>query len=227
MSLTQETLFSIFNIILIDIILGGDNAVVIALACRTLPEKKRNKAIFLGTGLAVVLRIGLTAIMVSLLKIPLLLMLGGLLLIIIAYRLVANKDEDLNVKAGPNLFSAVKTIVVADLVMGLDNILGIAGAAEGHIELVILGLCFSVPIIIWGSKIILKAMEYVPGLIYIGGGILAYTASNMVLSEPRLSPWLSEHPNLAPIVTVAIIAGVLGLGWIKNMLSNRTSEHPS
>ncbi|WEG11919.1 TerC family protein [Pullulanibacillus sp. KACC 23026] len=227
MSLTQETLFSILNIILIDIVLGGDNAVVIALACRRLPEKRRNKAIILGTGLAVVLRICLTGIMVVLLKIPLLLLLGGLLLVVIAYRLIANQNEDMHVQAGTTLFSAVRTIVIADLVMGLDNILGIAGASDGHIELVVLGLCFSVPIIIWGSKIILIAMEYVPGLIYIGGAILAYTAANMIVSEPKLTPWVNDHPNIKPITMAIIITSVLISGWLKNRLNHHSSQHLS
>ncbi|HSU79002.1 MAG TPA: YjbE family putative metal transport protein, partial [Candidatus Angelobacter sp.] len=152
MSLSQDTFFAILNIVIIDIILGGDNAVVIALACRKLPENRRNKAIFLGTGLAVILRVCLTAVTVTLLKIPLLLLIGGLLLLFIAYKLIANQNEDMTIKAGNTLWSAIRTIVVADLVMGLDNILGIAGASNGRIELVILGLCISVPIIIWGSK---------------------------------------------------------------------------
>lgn len=227
MSLTQETLFSIFNIVLIDLILGGDNAVVIALACRKLPEKKRNKAIFMGTGLAVILRICLTAVMVTLLKIPLLLMLGGLFLIGIAYKLIANQNEEVNISAGTTLFAAVKTIVVADLVMGLDNILGIAGAADGQIVLVILGLCISIPIIIWGSKIILVAMEHVPGLIYFGGAILAYTASDMLLSEPKLEPVLSQYPTLKPIVIIVIVAGVLISGWFRNTFHTSTQDHTS
>lgn len=227
MPLTQETLFSILNIIMIDIILGGDNAVVIALACRKLPEKKRNKAIFLGTGLAVILRICLTAVMVTLLKIPLLLLLGGLFLVGISYKLIANQNEEVKVNASTTLFAAVKTIVVADLVMGLDNILGIAGAADGHIYLVILGLCFSIPIIIWGSKVILAAMELVPSLIYLGGAVLAYTASGMLLSEPLLKPWLTQYPIIKPVTMVSIIAGVLIIGWLKNHLQSRPTGHIS
>ncbi len=225
MSLTQETLLAVLNIIIIDIILGGDNAVVIALACRKLPARQRNKAIILGTGLAVILRIVLTAIMVSLLKIPLLLFTGGLFLVYVAYKLIADQSEEVNIKAGNNLFSAVRTIVAADLVMGLDNILGIAGAAHGDIVLVILGLCISVPIIVWGSKIILVAMERLSWLIYVGGGILAYTAANMMLSEPKFVPYFSDHSNLKTALTVIIICIVLIVGWIRNRLHTQLSRH--
>jgi YjbE family integral membrane protein len=224
MALTQDTLFAVINIIIIDIILGGDNAVVIALACRRLPENRRNKAIILGTGLAVLLRICLTAVTVILLKIPLLLLLGGFLLLYIAYKLIADQDEDMTIKAGNTLWSAIRTIVVADLVMGLDNILGIAGASNGRIELVILGLCISVPIIIWGSKIVLVAMDHIPGLIYIGGGVLAYTASKMILGEPIVDQWLEDHLNLKPIITFTFILGVLIFGWYKNFMGARTSN---
>jgi YjbE family integral membrane protein len=227
MPLTQDTLIAIINIVIIDIILGGDNAVVIALACRRLPEKRRNKAIILGTGLAVILRICLTAVTVTLLKIPFLLLIGGLLLLFIAYKLIANHNEDMTIKAGNTLWSAVRTIVVADLVMGLDNILGIAGASNGRIELVILGLCISVPIIIWGSKIILVAMDHIPGLIYIGGGVLAYTASKMILGEPIIEQWLEGHLTLKSIVTLSLILAVLVLGWFKNYLSTRRTSTPS
>lgn len=226
--LPTDMLLAILNIVLIDIILGGDNAVVIALACRRLPTKQRNKAIFLGTGLAVILRIAITAVTVSLLQIPYLLLAGGIMLIYIAFKLIGNKDESVNVKAGASLFSAVRTIVVADLVMGLDNVLGIAGAAQGHIMLVVFGLMISVPIIVWGSKIILIAMERVPGLIYIGGGVLAYTASGMIASEPKMR-WLFSnyhHPQSKIILTVVTMICVLLGGWIMNHLkSNDIGDH--
>jgi len=208
--------FSVLNIILIDIILGGDNAVVIAMACRRLPAKSRNKAIFTGTFLAVLLRIVLTAIMLSLLQIPYLLFIGGCFLVFIAFKLVADKHEDPNIKAGTSFFAAVRTIVFADLVMGLDNILGIAGAAKGNLLLVVLGLCVSVPIIIWGSKLILTAMDHVPGLIYLGAAVLAYTASGMITGEPRFNDYFSEHASLKTMVTTVMIIGVLFAGWIRN-----------
>ncbi|MBM7644033.1 YjbE family integral membrane protein [Scopulibacillus daqui] len=221
----QHLLISIINIILIDLILGGDNAVVIALACRRLPEKQRNKAIILGTGLAVVIRISLIAIMVSLLKIPYLLLIGGIFLVYIALKLVIEKGDDLNIKAGHSLFSAVRTIVLADVVMGLDNVLGIAGASHGNLSLVLIGILISVPIIIWGSKIILTAMEYMPALIYIGSAVLAYTASGMVLEEPKLSGILADYPQIKMPLTIFLIAGVLLVGWLVNRSKSEDANH--
>ncbi|MFC7393080.1 TerC family protein [Scopulibacillus cellulosilyticus] len=221
----QQLLFAILNIILIDIILGGDNAVVIALACRRLPEKQRNRAIILGTGLAVVVRITLTAIMVSLLKIPYLLFIGGIFLVYIALKLVIDKDDGMNIKAGTSLFSAVRTIVLADIVMGLDNVLGIAGASHGHLSLVLIGLLISVPIIIWGSKIILTAIEHIPGLIYIGGAVLAYTASSMIIGEPKLNEFFADYPQIKTPLTAALIVGVLIVGWIVNHSNSKDVNH--
>ncbi|GGH84004.1 YjbE family integral membrane protein [Pullulanibacillus pueri] len=216
MEISLDTLIAIVNIIVIDIILGGDNAVVIALACRNLPERRRNKAIILGTGLAVILRILLTAIMLSLLQIPYLLFAGGIFLIYIAFKLIADKEDDINIKSGTTLFGAVRTIVIADLIMGLDNILGIAGASHGNLILVMIGLCVSVPIIIWGSKVILVAMDHLPALIYLGGGVLGYTAAEMIIHEPSIHDLLKPFPQAKAVLTVSIIIIILLLGWIKN-----------
>ncbi|MFT8317858.1 MAG: TerC family protein [Sporolactobacillus sp.] len=217
MSFDFGILLFILKIIFIDIILGGDNAVVIALACRRLPEKKRNKAILIGTGLAVIVRIGLTAIVVSLLNIPFLLLAGGFFLIYIALRLITNREEKHHVQAGTSLFSAVRTIVLADVVMGMDNMLAIAGAARGHIGFIAVGLIVSVPIIVWGSKLILIAMEHFPVLIYFGGSVLLYTASEMILAEPKLVSLLSDYNNLAHLLPLILIVGGLFAGWLINL----------
>lgn len=223
MEFNGELVLAVLNIILIDIVLGGDNAVVIALACRKLPEHRRNKAILLGTGLAVLLRFFLTAITLSLLQVPYLLLVGGLLLIIIAYNLLADQHEEPNISSGSTLLSAVKTIVFADLVMGLDNVLGIAGAAKGHLGLVMMGLFISVPIIIWGSKLILTAMEHIPALIYIGGAVLAYTATSMIIGEPKIHEWFVAHPSLKTTLYVTVIVGVLLAGWWKNHTNSQSA----
>ncbi|MDD9147275.1 TerC family protein [Sporolactobacillus sp. CQH2019] len=220
MSFDFGILISILKIIIIDIILGGDNAVVIALACRKLHEKKRNKAIFIGTGLAVILRIGLTAMVVSLLNIPYLLLAGGIFLIFIAFRLLVNKEEKHDVKAGTSLFFAVRTIVFADVVMGLDNMLAVAGASKGHIGFIAVGLLFSVPIIVWGSQLILIAMEHLPFLIYAGGGVLVYTASEMILDEPMLQSFFMNYQKLAFYFPPLLIISVIALGWLANLLSS-------
>ncbi|RYM01762.1 TerC family protein [Sporolactobacillus sp. THM7-7] len=218
-------LLFILKIIFIDIVLGGDNAVVIALACRRLPEKQRNRAIFIGTFLAVIVRIGLTAMVVSLLNIPYLLLAGGIFLILIAFRLIMNKEEKHHVKAGTSLFSAIRTIVFADIVMGLDNMLAIAGASKGNIGFIAIGLLISVPIIVWGSKLILIAMERFPVLIYAGGGILVYTAAEMIMSEPKLSPFFSNYQHFAALFPALLIALIVTIGWFSNLvLSNQLSD---
>jgi YjbE family integral membrane protein len=220
MSFDLNTVFFILKIIFIDIILGGDNAVVIALACRRLVEKQRNEAIFLGTGLAVIVRIVLTAIVVSLLNIPFLLLAGGLFLIVIAIRLITNKEEEHHVRAGASMFAAVRTIVLADVVMGFDNMLAIAGASKGHIGYIAIGLVVSVPIIVWGSKLILIAMEHFPALVYVGGGVLGYTASEMIMSEPKIH-WLFESSqHLSKLFPIILIITLIVVGWLTNLYSS-------
>ncbi|MFT8309878.1 MAG: TerC family protein [Sporolactobacillus sp.] len=220
MSFDLNTLFFILKIIFIDSSLGGDNAVVIALACRRLAEKQRNEAIFLGTGLAVIVRICLTAIVVSLLNIPFLMLAGGIFLIVIAVRLMTNKEEKHNVRAGTSMFAAVQTIVFADVVMGFDNMLAIAGASKGHIGYIAIGLIFSVPIIVWGSKLILIALEHFPILIYAGGGVLGYTASEMIMSEPKMQ-WLFENSqHFAHFFPAILISTLIIVGWLTNFFSS-------
>ncbi|HSH24633.1 MAG TPA: TerC family protein [Massilibacterium sp.] len=192
----MEFLTGLLIIIALDILLGGDNAVVIALASRNLPEEQRNKAIFIGTGLAIVIRIALTILAVYLLMIPYLQFIGGLFLLYIAYSLLVEKKSDHGeIKAANNLGTAIRTIVVADVIMALDNVLAIAGAANGNIILVVLGLLISVPIIIWGSKIILKWMERFPIIIYIGAAILCFTASKMMWTDAKIYPFLEPYDN--------------------------------
>ncbi|MGM7700914.1 TerC family protein [Pseudalkalibacillus sp. Hm43] len=218
----SEFLIALLTIIAIDIVLGGDNAVVIALASRNLPEHQRNKAIFFGTGLAIVVRVILTVIAVYLLKVPYLLLIGGILLVYISYNLLAEDNGEANIKSGTTLAAAIKTIVVADIVMGLDNVLAIAGAAHGNILLVIIGLLVSVPIIIWGSKLILHFMERFPAIVYIGAGILAYTASKMILEEPIVQTWIGHNQMIELLIYLVIIGGVLFFGWLSGRV--KTSE---
>ncbi|ABO66078.1 TerC family protein [Geobacillus thermodenitrificans] len=209
--MVDEYIVSILLIIGIDVILGGDNAVVIALASRNLPEQKRNIAIVLGTALAIAVRILLTAAVVWLLTIPFLQLVGGLILFWISLKLIRQKDEkQAAIKAEPSLWKAVRTIVVADVVMGMDNVIAIAGAAQGHLELVVFGFLCSVPIIILGSKIILYAMERFPPLIYIGGALLAYTAGKMIAAEEQLRPFYDPRWELFFPLSGAILAVLLG-----------------
>lgn len=218
-----EIIQSLLIIIGIDIVLGGDNAIVIALASRKLPEKQRNKAIFWGTALAIGIRVLLTAVAVYLLQIPFLKLVGGLLLVYIAVKLLTDKEDDPEIEAGDNLASAIKTIVFADLVMGFDNVLAIAGASHGNIWLVVVGLLVSVPIIIWGSKLILTLMEKYPFLVYIGSGILAYTAAEMILGEENFQAFLHDYAFLEWIIPLFTIVLVIGLGYFVNKREGQTA----
>jgi YjbE family integral membrane protein len=180
-----EWFVALFSIVVIDLVLAGDNAVVIAMAARHLPENMQRKAIWLGTGGAILIRMAATLAVVWLLKIPGLLLFGGIILIGIAYRLLV-KEKKHGVRQASGLWEAFRTIVVADAVMGLDNVLAIAGAAHGDYIMVIIGLAVSVPIVIWGSLAVLRLIERFPVLIYLGAAVLAFTAGKMIADEPLL-----------------------------------------
>ena len=211
-------LAKIASIILLDIVLSGDNAVVIALACRNLAKEQRKKAILLGTGGAIGLRIVLTFVAVWLLQIPLVKVVGGLLLLYIAFDLLRSGDEDPDVKSGNNLFAAVRTIIVADFVMSLDNVLAIAGVANGHIGLVALGLLVSIPLIVFGSQIIIKLMEKFPILIWIGALLIAYTAGTMVVDDKYghqlVEATFPMMEHIIPVISMVLLI-IIG-GWTKN-----------
>lgn len=214
MSLEIDFLIPLLTIISIDIVLGGDNAIVVALACRNLPSKIRNKAIIIGIGFAILARTSLTLIAVYLLNIPLLMAIGGASLLYISYHLLTDLNDKRDVHGKTTLFAAIKTIIIADLVMGFDNIIAVAGAADGNKTLVIIGLLVSVPIIIWGSKLILYAIDRFPIIIYIGAGILAYTATKMIIHEPLLAPIFSSHHYISIGMQLIVIVVVIISGWL-------------
>lgn len=210
----SEFLVSLLQVVFIDLILAGDNAIVIGLAARNLPQETQKKAIIYGTGGAVLIRIVATIVVLWLLQIPWLLLVGGVLLIWIAYKLLADQgDEHTEVKAGASLWTAVKTIVIADATMGLDNVIAVAGAAEQHLILVILGLLISVPIIVWGSTLFIKLINRFPWIIFLGAAVLGYTASNMITEERMLEPFFIAHPLVRITFIVIVIAGVLFAGY--------------
>lgn len=213
---------AIGQIILIDILLGGDNAIVIALACRNLPEKLRLRGILWGTAGAVILRIVLIAFAVTLLQVPYLKIIGGLLLLWIGIKLLAGEeDAHGEVQASDKLLSAIKTIIVADLVMSIDNVIAVASAAEQagehQIALVVFGIMVSIPIIIWGSTLVLKLMERFPIIITFGAGLLGYLAGGMIVSDVSVAPWVEANwPQLTKPVHVPEIVGaviVVAVGW--------------
>ncbi|TAL92098.1 MAG: TerC family protein [Paraburkholderia sp.] len=186
---------AVFQIIVIDILLGGDNAVVIALACRNLPADQRTRGVLWGTVGAIVLRVALIAFAVALLDVPLLKFAGGLLLLWIGVRLMAPAhDMHANVKPADKLIAAIKTIIVADAVMSLDNVIAIAGAAEAadpqhRLALVIFGLLVSIPLIVWGSQLVLKLLDRFPIVITLGAALLGWIAGGLIINDPAGDRW--------------------------------------
>ncbi len=217
--MTPQFWVAVGQIILIDILLGGDNAVVIALACRQLPAAQRTKGIIWGTVGAIVLRVILIAFALTLLQIPFLKLVGAILLLWIGVKLLAPADDDEhgNIQASDKLWSAVKTVIVADLVMSVDNVIAIAGAAQGagqqhQMPLVIFGLLVSIPIIVWGSQLVLKLMDRFPMIITLGGMLLGWIAGTMAHTDPGIAAYLPAGKvwNYAFGIAGALL--VLGIG---------------
>lgn len=205
-------LSNLLGIIIIDLVLAGDNAILIGMAARNLPHSQQNKVIFWGTAGAIIIRAIATMVVVWLLNIPGLRLVGGLILIWIAYGLLAEKKEHDEVEAGVSMWAAIRTIIIADFVMGLDNVLAVAGAAQGNFTLIIAGLLISVPVMVWGSTLVIKFIERYPIIIYVGAGVLAYTAGSMITSEPLLGFAFAASSGLKLVVIALIIGGVLFFG---------------
>ena len=214
----------------IDLVLAGDNAIVIAMAARNLPAHLQKKAIVWGAVGAIAVRSAIALVVVYLLKIPGLMLIGGLLLVWIAYKLLTPaKDEDGgHNNASTSFWGAMKTIVIADAVMGLDNVLAVAGASHGSYVLVVLGLLISIPIVIWGSTQILKLVERYPSITYIGAGVLAWTAAKMMISEPMVKEMqLFQNPAFGYAVQALVIFGVLFSGFMKSRLALEETIAPA
>lgn len=220
---SPEFWLAVGQIIMIDILLGGDNAVVIALACRKLPPAQRRLGIMWGTAGAVVLRVVLIMFALTLLKLPFLKLIGALLLLWIGIKLLMADDEDdhANINSSDKLWAAVKTVIVADFVMSLDNVIAIAGAAEGagadhQFALVVFGLVVSIPIIVWGSQIVLGLMSRYPIIITFGAMLLGWIAGTMAVGDPAITPYLPliepSSQTAAPeaIAVVRYGAGIAG-----------------
>lgn len=191
---------AVAKIIMIDILLGGDNAVVIALACRRLPPKQRTLGILWGTAGAIALRVVLIFFALSLLSVPLLKLVGALLLLWIGVKLLLPEEEDKHgkIESSDRLWAAVKTVIVADFVMSLDNVIAIAGAAEGagdshKMLLVIFGLLVSIPIIVWGSQLVVRLMDRFPIIITLGGMLLGWIAGEMAITDPYVVSFFVDH----------------------------------
>jgi YjbE family integral membrane protein len=218
----MDFLSALAAIVIIDLVLAGDNAIVIALAARNLPKELQRRAIVWGTLGAIAVRATLTVGVLWLLQIPGLSLAGGVLLAWIAYRLLAGDEgggEHKDVRPAAGFWPAMRTIVIADAVMGLDNVLGVAGAAHGNVLLVVLGLLISVPIMVWGSSVILRYIERFPALLYVGGAVLAWTSAKMIVEEPLVEHALAGQPLFRLAIYIAMIAGVLGIAALRNRRS--------
>jgi YjbE family integral membrane protein len=209
--------FAVLQIIAIDIMLGGDNAVVIALACRKLPEAQRNKGIFWGVVGAIGLRVVMIFFALQLLALPYLKIVGALLLFWIGIKLMLPEDDAHHdgIDGGTTLAAAIKTIVVADAVMSLDNVIAVAGASHGSLTLVTFGILVSIPIVVWGSKIVLRLMERFPVVITVGAGLLGWIAGGMLLTDPAMPPAVAQAVPYAHYVFAAVGAAlVVGIGTL-------------
>jgi len=225
--LTAHFWFAVGQIIMIDILLGGDNAVVIALACRQLPAHLRLKGILWGTAGAIVLRVILIVFALTLLQVPFLKLVGAALLLWIGVKLLVPEEEGhSNIQGSDKLWAAVKTVIVADLVMSIDNVIAIAGVATGaggqhQLPLVIFGLLVSIPIIIWGSQLVLKLMDRFPAIITLGGMLLGWIAGTMAHSDPAVRDWLPQ----TTVWNYGLgIAGALGVFFVGMAFKKRAQQ---
>ncbi|MDD5300660.1 MAG: TerC family protein [Gallionella sp.] len=214
---TPQFWVDVFKIIVIDLLLSGDNAVVIALACRNLPQAQRKKGILFGVGGAIGLRILLTFFAVTLLSLPYLKLIGALLLLWIGIKLILPEEEHSadNIKADTRLFGAIKTIIIADFVMSLDNVLGVAAAAHGNAWLLVFGLLVSIPMIAWSSQLVLKLIDRFPFIIYAGGALLGYVAGEMLVGEALFAALVEAQHYLHWLAPVFCAVLVLVIGrWL-------------
>ena len=204
------------NIIIIDLVLSGDNAVVVGMASRRLPPKERKKAILWGTMGAVGLRILFTGLVTWLLGIPYIKLIGGCLLIWVAVKLLIQQEEASHIQSGRNIWEAIKIIIIADFVMSLDNVLAVGSAAKGNFGLVLFGLMLSVPLLMWGSTIVARWMNEYPILVFFGSGVLVFVASTMILEDPLMMSYTMDWkiPYIDNLIPIAVTLLVLLIGKV-------------
>lgn len=199
----------LLQIIAIDLLLGGDNAVVIAMACRKLPPHLRTKAIVIGTFGAIVARVLLLAVAIYLLSLPWLKIVGAVLLLWIGIKLVANQEENEEVSSSGSLWRTAVTITVADVIMSLDNVLAVAAAGKGHLLLVALGVLISIPIIVAGSKLVLAILNRFPSVVLLGGALIGWIAGAMLVTDPTIIRQFPTAPDALPTIAGAVGAGLV------------------
>ena len=210
--LTPAWLTALATIVLIDLVLAGDNAIVIGLAARKVPREMQRRVILWGTLGAIVVRALLTMVVVWLLKVPAFLLIGGLALVYIGWKLTQDGGGGGNsIAAQTSMRGAIQTIVVADAVMGIDNVLAVGGAAQGSLLLVFLGLAISIPIMIWGSALVLKWVARFPVILWLGAAVLGWTAAKMIASEPLLQTWLDAAPLSRAALYAVIVGGLIAV----------------
>ena len=219
---------SLLQIIMIDIVLSGDNALVIAMATKNLSKHHQHRAILFGVGGAVLLRVLFASGVVFLLKLPFIFLIGGILLIFIGYKLLKREEETLeDIPAHSSLLKAVTTIITADIIMSLDNVVAIAGAAKGNLPLLIIGVAISIPIMIFGAKFIVILLDKFPILLYFGAGILVYTGVEMIVKERWLMEiFVLEGKWIIFTISLIITAGIIANGWLQNQrLANKQENN--
>ena len=202
-----DTWTALFKIAVINVVLSGDNAVVIALVCRSLPRRQQRIAFIVGTGGIVILMTLLTSFAALLLSLPYLELVGSILLLWIGVKLLLPEASAAGVNATANFWEAVKTIIIADMVMSVDNVLGMAGAANGHFYMLFVGLLITMPLILFGSAMLMKLMERFPAFITVGAGLLGYVAGEMAVGDPAINDYVETHAHL--LDTLAPIVGAL------------------
>jgi YjbE family integral membrane protein len=217
------TWLALFKIAVINIVLSGDNAVVIALACRSLPPREQRNAFIVGTAGIVVLMTLLTSCAALLMTLPYIQLVGCALLLWIGVKLLLPEDEGGNVKESGNFWAAVKTIIIADIVMSLDNVLGMAGAAQGHLGMLFLGLLITMPLILFGSAMLVKLMERFPSFVVIGAGLLGYVAGDMAVGDPAVKTYVDTHVHFLELL--APIVGALFVVIAGKLLARRKNAH--
>jgi YjbE family integral membrane protein len=213
--LTAEFFTALASIIMIDLVLAGDNAIVIGLAARNVPIHMRRRVIVLGTVGAIVIRTAATLAVAWLLKIPGLLFIGGILLLWISYKLLADK-KDHKLAAKDTIWAAIGTILIADAAMGMDNVLAVAGAAHGDFYLVLIGLVISMPIVVWGSSFFVKLLDRFNWVLYAGAAVLAFTAAKMIVDEPFIKDMPIGDGFLKWFFIAFIVAAVVAVGFMRN-----------
>jgi YjbE family integral membrane protein len=206
---SSEWFSALAAIILIDLVLAGDNALVIGLAARNVPRDMQRKVIVWGTIGAILVRVLLTGAVVWLLKIPGFLLVGGLALVYVGWNLTREDGDGPKIEARRSFRAAVQTIIVADAVMGVDNVLAVGGAAHGSLLLVLIGLAISVPVVVWGSTLVLRMVQRFPAILWIGAGVLGWTAAKMIASEPLINEYLVVHPRLITVLEMGIVGGLV------------------